>query len=990
MATAIKYEIRKIQDIKFNNFIEIEALKPMYYRGSTSILTVEDGSAKLKGDHGFDFFTYFNSLAIGKWRKYTNGISYYLVLSVKGTFDLDLFGHLPEENGHQKEWGGHFSYDLKQKKQIVIPIPKTMQSDIVSFSISTNSDVYVYDSYYATEIDEDHIKKLEINIVTEFFSESKILNKNVDLLTEDIFDDSAYKKSFSWTIYDKEKILNNSDFSGKIHLVQSKDKFKKAVTKGTHVIVADEAAIFSSDSFKRVYEFLSIIKDEYEDCDLIGAALKAELQNIQCAYTFSDDYEEEYCSYLDTIPEAVNTDLCVWSNIIDNEMPDEEIHNRFFPGFFYCTPIESYLKNSSDKDDDSTLGKSLLKNCSENIRLSGVCSWVLGIGRKIEKSFRKKLVKVHGLVLSQRIEIEVTRNMYYRSNSSITYDKNKLGVLPENDNYDFFTYFNSFSLEKWKKYTYIDNVFLVIDAKGSFDIDLFGHYKNNNGYQKELLGRYSFDNRNREKVIIAFPQGVQSHILGFAIFTRSELHVYDAYYASDIDAKLVKKPQISMVTTTFKKENYVRKNIELLKSGLLSNKEYRDSFKWYIIDNGKTLDVATESSEKIQIIPNKNVGGAGGFAKGMIEALSTKEKPTHILLMDDDVTFIPESFKRLCSLLSIIRNEYSDRFISGAMLKMGQPNIQHEDTGRLNEMGYHEAVKPNYDLNLWNHLLDNEELRENVDYQYAAWWFCCIPTTVASFDNLPLPVFVRGDDVEYSLRNKAKFITMNGICIWHEGFEGKFSAALEYYQVNRNELAVRALHPELSDVDTFGHIRMLFWEEMYKFNYKGASLLLDAIEDYMKGPEFFKTLDGEQCMKDKKKLDNVTKPLSPEIRAKVDFETLYELKPLNDSEKKIYHMTKNGQEGKSVEAAAGRTGVIPYGWGYFPNKMCLVSKIIAVDPSNDSYVIYTKSRAKYNELKKRYEEIIYKYDNEHERIEQEYRDSAKDLTGKAFWDKYLA
>lgn len=982
-------ELHKIQDIKLYNYIEIEEAKNMYYRGSSSITISEDGAAKLDGFQGFDFFTYFNSLSVAKWKKYTEASSFFIVLEVKGVFALDSFGHLPKERNHQKEWIGHFSYNFEEKDTIIIPIPKTIQSDIISFSMSTESDVYIYDAYYAADISAEIIKRPKVSIISNVVSDDNFLFKNIDVLMSDIFTDETYKNAFSWICIDKEKKLNSGDISERIKLIRGIDELDNIKDLGTHVIVADDSAVYSPDCLKRIYEFLSLLKEDYSNIDILGATLMEEFKNIQysiCLHEENDEYESDER----VVSESIKTDLGVWNNIIDNEAPDKESENLFFPSVFYCTPVSKFdLSSFYETDGNHDTGNKLLKRCFENIRLSGVCSWIMNIGEKMESSIGENLFRVQNIIFSHRVEIEVTRNMYYRSKSPILFKKSKLGVLPQNEFFDFFTYFNSFSLEKWKKYTHVNNVFLVIDAKGSFDVSLFGHYKNNNNYQKELFGEFSFDNMTREKVIISFPKWIQSQIVGFCISTESELHVYDAYYATDIDSSFIKSPHISMVTTTFKKENYVRNNIELLKRNLLADKEYGKYFKWFIIDNGGTLDSKSESDDNIRIITNKNVGGAGGFAKGMMESLYQNDDFTHILLMDDDVKFIPESFKRLHSLLSLLKDEYADHFISGAMLKMGQPNIQHEDTGRLNEFGYHEAVKPNYDLNRWDSLLDNEQLHENVEHQYAAWWFCCIPTTVASLDNLPLPVFVRGDDVEYSLRNNAKFITMNGICIWHEGFEGKFSAALEYYQVNRNELAVRAMHPELSDVDTIGHIDKIFWEEMHKFNYKGASLLLDAIEDYMKGPNIFKTIDGEKCMKDKRNLDNKPRPLNPEIRAKVDFKRLYDLKPLKATEEKKFKLTQNGQEGEERESTNKKVGVIPYGWGYYPNKMYMASEIIAVDPSSETYVIFYKDIEKYNGLKKRYEMLMKKYNDNYEQIEKEYRDSAGELTGENFWKEYL-
>ncbi|RAZ20198.1 glycosyltransferase family 2 protein, partial [Klebsiella oxytoca] len=60
-------------------------------------------------------------------------------------------------------------------------------------------------------------------------------------------------------------------------------------------------------------------------------------------------------------------------------------------------------------------------------------------------------------------------------------------------------------------------------------------------------------------------------------------------------------------------------------------------------------------------------------------------------------------------------------------------------------------------------------------------------------DNLPLPIFIRGDDLEYGLRNMKTLILMNGICVWHEPFENKYSSFLAYYVI-RNRLIDNAYH----------------------------------------------------------------------------------------------------------------------------------------------------------------------------------------------------
>lgn len=585
--------------------------------------------------------------------------------------------------------------------------------------------------------------------------------------------------------------------------------------------------------------------------------------------------------------------------------------------------------------------------------------------------------------------VDITHDMYYRSSEDILKNDSNGSVLRKNNWYDFFTYFNSLSVEKWMKYTYAKKFYLTFDIQGKFEIVLFGHYKNNNHYFKEWLGKYEFDLPERTTIRIPYPIGMRSSVAAFLIETKKNSVLYHAYYEADIEEEKRKNVFIALTTTTYKKEEYIERNINLLEEKIFSDKEYAEHFCWNIIDNGRTLPEQLDENKKIRIIPNKNVGGAGGFARGMIESLRQRRQPTHILLMDDDVVFSAESFKRLYKLLSIVKEEYKDYFVSGAMLKMGQPNIQHEDLGRLNPNGYNEALKPNYDLNLWDSVLENEVFPIDRENTYTAWWFCCIPTRIARLDNLPLPVFVRGDDMEYSIRNKARFITMNGICIWHEEFENKFNAVLDFYQINRNELILQALNVRMEDVDFIRHIKQIFWEETYKYNYKGAALLLDAVEDYMEGPEFIMSLDGEQCMKEKRAKDNQLMGMEEKVQKYIKTETLYQYDLIGGIRLLLYDHTCNGQK-RIPEFFSGKgTGVIPYGWGYDKGKLAGNKIVYAVDLKNQKYATYIRSRKKFKELTQRYQRLMQRFEQEKEEIRLQYSEYLKKMTNVVFWDEYL-
>ena len=341
-------------------------------------------------------------------------------------------------------------------------------------------------------------------------------------------------------------------------------------------------------------------------------------------------------------------------------------------------------------------------------------------------------------------------------------------------------------------------------------------------------------------------------------------------------------------------------------------------------------------------------------------------------------------------LLKTLRDEYVDSFISGAMLEINQRNIQHEDIGYINAKGEHGPMKPRFDLNIWDSVVKNEKILDEDYRQYCGWWYCCIPMNKVKENNLPMPFFIRGDDVEYSIRNHTHFITMNGICIWHEGFDTKYSGVMELYQVHRNDLIVKAIHPEeLDNVDVITRMTDLFWQEVYKFNYKGADLILDAVEDYLKGPQFIKTLNGEKCVQEKKKKDNVLQKMTPEVKAIIDSSgDVYRWEPLSKFKKKIYDYSCNGQRLPKA-FCKNNIGVIPYGWGYYQNRQYLTKANYAVDLVNESYVVFERSKSKYKAIKDRYSKIIGKYNNENERVVKEYQEAYAEMTSEAFWKEYL-
>lgn len=604
--------------------------------------------------------------------------------------------------------------------------------------------------------------------------------------------------------------------------------------------------------------------------------------------------------------------------------------------------------------------------------------------------------------------------MLYRGDRFDYHKQLSAYTLSKGNFVEFFTYFNSFSLGKWSKYTNIGEVTLNLTCKGHFKIRLFGHYYDGNEPFKEMFELKEFNLKEKTEISMPIPKDTRCTVVGFQIDIldfedddesekesekksdeeiRKDFYLYDGYWSTVVQKNVINDVRIAITTVTFKKEDYITRNMGVLERELFYTDEpARDHLKVRIIDNGRTLNPDDFVSEYIQLVPNENVGGSGGYTRGMIEAINDKEyNPTHVLLMDDDVMVLPESFIRTYTLLSLVKKEYDERFVSGGMLFYERMNVQHEDVGYVHDDGSFGPNKCDMAMHLWDSVLKNDEDIKYHANSYAGWWYCCVPVKKIDRNHLPIPLFIRGDDVEFSLANNAEFLSLNGICIWHKGFANKFNANLELYMVHRNSLIIQAMSGICQDIDFIERIDGFFWKELSRLAYNNCDLLLDAIEEFSAGPEFLYKPNGEKIMKEHAKKNEVMLPASSEYpNIPIDFDSIYRNadKPLTEEELKKYKKTCNGQT-LPDSALEDRTAVIAYDWFDDPAKQYMAKQILAVSPFDHTAYLRKRDKVRFKELVKRHKRVMEYYYKNKEEIEQKYRESAKVLKTEKFWKEYL-
>ncbi|WP_018142535.1 glycosyltransferase [Alloscardovia criceti] len=572
--------------------------------------------------------------------------------------------------------------------------------------------------------------------------------------------------------------------------------------------------------------------------------------------------------------------------------------------------------------------------------------------------------------------------------------------------YDFTTYFNSLSVMKLKQYTIAKSFSLHLELKGAASTiqqtkcDVFA------AYPEAVEGTEKHIEASEEWVSIDLPLVVDDDaiLVAFNISTEGQVFIRNSYYEVAYDGDL-REVNLLLSTTTFKKESYIINNINLIKKNIIeSEEEISKHFDYLVVDNGRTLDAEALSGAHTTVVPNDNVGGAGGFTRGMITALES-EKTTHVLLMDDDVAVSPESIKRTYNLLKIVNDEYSEAMISGAMLNFEVGEDQWEDIGYMTERGTFSACKPPLHLTRTQDLVYNEAFtptRTMREQMYAAWWYCCIPVSVIQKNGLPLPVFVRCDDAEYGIRCKTKFITMNSLCVWHLSFFERYNPAVERYQTTRNTMIAQATCGMAPKSDFMRELHNNIRLELKKFSYENAELCLDAFEDFMKGPGFFSQIGKSEetfmaANKKKEKLVSLEElqaqaDADPDLHGfninEVDRQLIDGDKPRSFAERIHDFITDNGQ--RVLKSEGKGYAVIPLqGWIYPAGVIRGKNKLIVVDWYNRKGCIRTKDVKRYNEIQKRYKRDLRYFKANGDRIKAEYAQARSKLTSMEYWKNYL-
>ncbi len=411
----------------------------------------------------------------------------------------------------------------------------------------------------------------------------------------------------------------------------------------------------------------------------------------------------------------------------------------------------------------------------------------------------------------------------------------------------------------------------------------------------------------------------------------------------------------------------------------------------YVVDQGTDLVkdrdlynvTAAKLGDKLRYLQQPNLGGAGGFTRGLYEVSAANEH-ADVILMDDDILCEPETVLRLNAFANLT---VEPTLVGAQMLFLLNPdylNVGAEEV-HLHKLMHGQKVPKA----LGNTSMLNKRQERRVDAGYNAWWTCLIPAEVVARIGLPMPIFFQWDDVEYGVRaREAGFVTVTlpNAGVWHADFYWKDFDDWARYFSTRNSLIVGSLHTELDGKvlsrQLFGSIA----EHLVAMQYGLVFTMLKGIEDFLAGPEVLKD-GGIEAMAAIRagRADYPETVKHPAATAPIPSADLHTRRAPGEPSRETVVLIKRAITqwfGRTQHGLVGITREDAHWW-----HISLFDHVVVTDASQSGVRIRQRDKAKAKALLRRTFTLLRRLRKELPALQQQYRDAVPQLTSRENWER---
>ncbi|MBQ3117280.1 MAG: glycosyltransferase [Alphaproteobacteria bacterium] len=573
-------------------------------------------------------------------------------------------------------------------------------------------------------------------------------------------------------------------------------------------------------------------------------------------------------------------------------------------------------------------------------------------------------------------------NLFLNTNTQQIEIEGKLQSVTE---LRFDTWMNLFAAKKYNHYCDLGNIYLKLNIKGKYKILVTGC---NRSAAFDIIKTTLVEKDCSDSATILIPNATTYEGIYFSVFSaqNNQLEIQEIAWCTD--KQPVRDNKLAIVTCTFKREDYILKNIEIFNEFIQQNSELKDKIQLVIVDNGKTLSPDLNTSN-ITIYPNMNAGGAGGFARGLMEVMKNQPDISRILFMDDDVEIFPESFYRTLLLSNYLKDEYKGAFINGAMMDLYRKDVFFENLSvqhRLWLTGYYNNIDvTNIDNVMKTNDISFDTFGNRNRYVSSAWWYCSFPTDFAKEKGLPMPIFFRGDDAEWSWRAcGTHIISMNGICVWHSPFIWRVSKAADSYYLPRNMFLLNVLYTSKFKKYYKSLFKEIFQHALSTYDYVSLELLMRAMKDILKGSDVFRENPEKQFQeinKINKKIEYIDCP-----QHEVEYAKHCPVPKIKKWKKLLYKLTQGGIFCPKKFFKKSR---IALEWCPPKEIFMFTKKVHVYNLLTQKCEVRKFNAKKLKAYRNEFKTLLTQIDANYDKLKTDYQDAHKEFSTFAFWEKYL-
>lgn len=580
-----------------------------------------------------------------------------------------------------------------------------------------------------------------------------------------------------------------------------------------------------------------------------------------------------------------------------------------------------------------------------------------------------------GAIILQRLtfpdpDIPHDDALYLRASAESVVTPDKIQV-PSGATVRFDTYVNLFNLGNWTHFCQLDGLQLHLRGTGQFDLHV---WRQHDGQEQTLLQQQVTLTPTGQDIVLDHHSGVGLIMFSLTAITAGELLA--GHFAAPQPAQY-QPITLALVITTFERQAQVIETAARI-TAHLDDPATLPGTHLFVIDNGR--NVTLPEAPRLTLIPNPNLGGAGGFARGLAAAQDAGQF-THVLFMDDDATFPMEALHRTCAFLALARDPATA--MVGAMLSAARPWQLWENGAVFREMC--RPVFSESDLRDVAAVTQIEQAAaaDKPHGFYGGWWYFAFP--IAQVKHYPFPFFVRGDDVSFALSNQFRMATLNGVMSFQDDFAAKSSLQTAYLDL-RYHLHVHLVQDGMA-IGRFGMARValrLIAGSIMRMHYESAAAQLLSWADILRGPQVF-----EENLTMQNRRTTIAQLMHIErwgpCPAPPDFPTL---PPPSRSASMLQKLSLNGHllpgfgwRNKQVTVPIETRGKL---WA-----TAGATKATYYDPANQAAYTVTHNKAAFARLALRATALTLRTLWSYTRLRAAYRDSYGAMTSRGFWDRVL-